>query len=148
MFVRTTDKTIPDEEEGLLPIPTQFVSNGEFYPPPQTARQKMVEDLVRTMADERARKLGVSRRRFLRGRFTAHVSEPPRRPKLFVLDHLLHLPDLRANTFRRRPKSIPLTGEEQVEGDTQGDSRSGAIRLGTRPALACPPVIRRPYRRW
>jgi predicted TIM-barrel fold metal-dependent hydrolase len=65
VLVRTTDKTVSDEEEGLLPIPTQFVSNGEFYPPEQTARQKMVEELVRTMADERARKLGLSRRRFL-----------------------------------------------------------------------------------
>ena len=65
MLIQTDPKTVSDEEEGLLPIPTQFVSNGEFYPPPQTATQKRIETLVRTMADERARDLGLSRRRFL-----------------------------------------------------------------------------------
>ena len=65
MLIRTESKTVTDEEERLLPIPTQFVSNGEFYPPPQTRQQKIIEDLIRTMAEERARKLGLSRRRFL-----------------------------------------------------------------------------------
>jgi predicted TIM-barrel fold metal-dependent hydrolase len=65
VLIRTERKAATDEEEGLLPIPTQFVSNGEFYPPPQTRQQKVIENLVRTMADERAKKLGLSRRRFL-----------------------------------------------------------------------------------
>src|SRR4030095_1651360 len=57
---RTESKTVTDEEERLLPIPTQFVSNGEFYPPPQTRQQRIIEDLIRTTAGERARKTGLS----------------------------------------------------------------------------------------
>jgi predicted TIM-barrel fold metal-dependent hydrolase len=66
MLIRTDDKTLPDNEEQGLPLPTQMVSNGEFLPIPQTPKQKKIERLVRTMADERARRLGLSRRDFLR----------------------------------------------------------------------------------
>jgi len=48
-----------------LPLPTQVVSNEEFYPMPQTLDQKAVEALLLSMADEYGRKLGVSRRQFL-----------------------------------------------------------------------------------
>jgi predicted TIM-barrel fold metal-dependent hydrolase len=48
------------------PIPTQIVSNGEFFPPPQSERQKQLEAVINDMADARARKLGVSRRAFLK----------------------------------------------------------------------------------
>lgn len=50
------------------PIPTQFVSNGEFLPLPQSRRQRQVEFLIERMADDRARRLGISRRRFLRSK--------------------------------------------------------------------------------
>src|SRR4051794_7850370 len=37
MLLRTSDKTRDDEEyDGGLPIPTQIVSNSEYYPIPQT----------------------------------------------------------------------------------------------------------------
>jgi len=49
-----------------LPIPTQVVSNEEFYPPPQTRKQKAVEHHLAEMADRNAKKLGMERRRFLR----------------------------------------------------------------------------------
>lgn len=66
MLLRTSDKTHDDEEyDGGLPIPTQLVSNSEYYPVPQTPKQKKIEELVRRMADERAAKLGWSRRKFL-----------------------------------------------------------------------------------
>jgi len=55
-----------EEYDGLQPIPTTIVSNGEFMPVPQTAQQKQVEKLVDSMAAERAKALGVSRRSFLR----------------------------------------------------------------------------------
>ncbi|MBT8443195.1 MAG: amidohydrolase [Gammaproteobacteria bacterium] len=54
---RLTDKN--------LPLPTQVVSNEEFYPMPQTLDQKAVEDLILSMADEYGRKLGMTRRQFL-----------------------------------------------------------------------------------
>jgi uncharacterized protein len=66
MLLRTSRKTREDDAyDGGLPIPTQIVSNGEFYPIPQTPRQQLVENVLRRMADERARALGWSRRRFL-----------------------------------------------------------------------------------
>ena len=65
MLLRTTKKTDDDEGELGLPIPTQFISNGEFWPFPQTQRQHAIERLIYEMADERARKLGWSRRTFL-----------------------------------------------------------------------------------
>ncbi len=55
-----------DREDGLQPIPTSIVSNGEFMPFPQTREQKRVERLVEEMAAVRAKALGMSRRSFLR----------------------------------------------------------------------------------
>jgi hypothetical protein len=65
MLIRTSDKTVVDDAGGL-PIPTQIVSNGEYWPIPQTAKQRRIQLLIESMADERARKLGLSRRDFLR----------------------------------------------------------------------------------
>ena len=48
-----------------LPLPTQVVSNEEFHPLPQTDDQRMVEELILSMADEYGRRLGMSRRDFL-----------------------------------------------------------------------------------
>lgn len=49
-----------------LPVPTQVVSNEEFYPLPQTPKQQAVERLVVALSDHNAKRLGVSRRQFLR----------------------------------------------------------------------------------
>ena len=49
----------------FLPIPTQIVSNEEFVPIPQTAEQRRVEAKINAIADQAAKKLGVTRRRFL-----------------------------------------------------------------------------------
>jgi uncharacterized protein len=48
-----------------LPIPTQVVSNEEYYPLPQTPEQKAVEHHLLTIAGRNAKRLGLSRRRFL-----------------------------------------------------------------------------------
>ena len=47
------------------PMPTQVVSNEEFIPRPQTPQQRQVERTIAEMADERATKLGMDRRRFM-----------------------------------------------------------------------------------
>jgi uncharacterized protein len=65
MLLKTRNKNVA-ENERELPIPTQLVSNGEYWPIPQTRRQRKIEELTLSMADERAHKLGVSRRSFLR----------------------------------------------------------------------------------
>jgi predicted TIM-barrel fold metal-dependent hydrolase len=47
------------------PIPTQVVASDEFWPSPQTERQKQVEARIKAMADEIGGKQGLNRRRFL-----------------------------------------------------------------------------------
>ena len=47
------------------PIPTQMVSNGEYMPIGQTDKQKEVEARLAALSDQAAKKLGMSRRRFL-----------------------------------------------------------------------------------
>src|SRR5438128_803620 len=47
------------------PVPTQVVSNEEFIPRPQNARQKQVEALIGTLAEEKSRKLAMDRRAFM-----------------------------------------------------------------------------------
>ncbi len=56
-----------DEQLGRnLPIPTQVVSNEEYYPLPQTREQLAVEHHLVELAGRNARALGMDRRRFLR----------------------------------------------------------------------------------
>src|SRR5215510_8466651 len=56
-----------DEEKPIQsPIPTEISSNEEFIPPAQTADQQRWEARIREMADSCSKKLGLSRRRFLR----------------------------------------------------------------------------------
>nr|MDQ2801387.1 amidohydrolase [Pseudomonadota bacterium] len=55
-----------DEVAFHSPVPTQMVSNGEFNPLPQTARQRQVEARIKDLADANGRKLGLDRRGFLR----------------------------------------------------------------------------------
>jgi predicted TIM-barrel fold metal-dependent hydrolase len=47
------------------PVPTQMISNGEFNPLPQTPQQRQVEARIKEVADATAKKLGMSRRKFL-----------------------------------------------------------------------------------
>ena len=99
-----------------LPIPTQMVSNGEYMPHPQTEKQKRVEARINELADEGAKRLGMTRRQFLAssggmaasflamnevfGRFfdirpvdmliPAAYAETGAPPNLFVVDTQLH----------------------------------------------------------
>jgi predicted TIM-barrel fold metal-dependent hydrolase len=55
-----------DHNKGVdSPMPTQVVSNEEFIPRRQTPEQKHVEHLIGEMADEKSKKLGISRRAFM-----------------------------------------------------------------------------------
>ena len=47
-------------------MPTQVVSNEEFIPRPQNPQQKQWEKLIGQMSEEKSRKLGMSRRDYLR----------------------------------------------------------------------------------
>src|ERR1044072_901262 len=59
-------KCYVDAESDLRsPIPTRIVSNEEFLPPEQTAKEREVENRLRVMADRNAKRLGLTRRRFL-----------------------------------------------------------------------------------
>jgi hypothetical protein len=49
------------------PVPTRMISNGEYMPAPQTAKQKQVEARIAELADTAGKKLGLGRRQFLAG---------------------------------------------------------------------------------
>lgn len=55
-----------DDPERELPFPLSDVSNGEWCPRPPSARQRAAARLLRDEADRRARRLGLTRREFLR----------------------------------------------------------------------------------
>ena len=47
------------------PMPTQLVSNEEMIPRRQTENQKKVEHLIGEMAEQKSKKLGLDRRKFM-----------------------------------------------------------------------------------
>ena len=49
-----------------LPVPTQVVSNEEYFPLPQTRQQQAVEHHALELADRNSKRLGMSRRQLLR----------------------------------------------------------------------------------
>ena len=56
-----------DKNKGVdSPIPTQVVSNEEFLPRPQSQQQEEWEYLIGQLAEEKAKKLGMKRRDFMR----------------------------------------------------------------------------------
>jgi uncharacterized protein len=60
------DRCGPAEQEPFQgPVPTRMISNGEYMPHPQTAKQKQVEARVKELADKASKKLGITRRQFL-----------------------------------------------------------------------------------
>ncbi len=64
MWIRKWER---DQQKGVdSPIPTQVVSNEEFIPRPQTKQQEQWESLIGELAEEKARKLGMQRRDFMR----------------------------------------------------------------------------------
>jgi hypothetical protein len=60
-------KCTPADQADIFesPVPTRMVSNGEYMPHPQTEKQRRVEARIKDMAETAAKKLGVSRRKFL-----------------------------------------------------------------------------------
>jgi predicted TIM-barrel fold metal-dependent hydrolase len=48
------------------PVPTQPISNGEFFPAHQSKEQKQVEALIKEYGDSLGKKLGMERRQFLK----------------------------------------------------------------------------------
>ncbi len=61
-----TRKCFADEDKTIQsPIPTEIFSNEEFIPPPQSPHQQRWEARIVEMSDQCAKKLGLSRRRFL-----------------------------------------------------------------------------------
>src|SRR5438128_2703726 len=59
-------KWVRDRKKGIeSAMPTQVVSNEEFVPRPITKQQQQVEYLIRTMSEDKAKKLGMERRAFM-----------------------------------------------------------------------------------
>src|SRR6266516_6746301 len=55
-----------ERASAATPIPTQIVSNGEYLPPPQSETQKRLERRILELADVNGKRLGLSRRQFMR----------------------------------------------------------------------------------
>jgi predicted TIM-barrel fold metal-dependent hydrolase len=64
MWVRQCD--LDAGQEAPPPIPARIASNEEFIPPPQSPEQKEYEARVQGISERAARRLGLSRRDFLR----------------------------------------------------------------------------------
>ncbi len=64
MWVRQCD--LDAQQEACPPIPTRIASNEEFIPPPQSPEQKAYEERLGELAEQSARRQGLSRRAFLR----------------------------------------------------------------------------------
>lgn len=64
--LRAMRRTLRRGWRACSPLPTQIVSNEEFIPPPQTAAQKRVEGLIDAVGNRVSRKLGITRREFLK----------------------------------------------------------------------------------
>jgi hypothetical protein len=61
-----TRKCFADEDKPIQsPIATEIISNEEFIPPPQSPQQQRWEVRIGEMADQCAKKLGITRRSFL-----------------------------------------------------------------------------------
>lgn len=59
-------KSDADDKAGnVFPLPTQVISNEEFYPIAQTPKQQKVESHLVELADRNAKRLGTTRRDFL-----------------------------------------------------------------------------------
>jgi hypothetical protein len=58
-----------DQDESPPPLPLRAgpISNGEFVPRPERARDRAINQLIRSSIDDSARRLGMDRRRFLQG---------------------------------------------------------------------------------
>ena len=59
-------RSLDAEGPARPPIPTQVVSNGEYYPLPKTLQQRQIDERLAEYADRFGRKLGLTRRAFLR----------------------------------------------------------------------------------
>src|SRR5271170_3646479 len=60
-------RRLRDRPDDQLPLRAGPVSNGEFVPAAEVARDRTVNALIRRSIDESARRTGVDRRRFLQG---------------------------------------------------------------------------------
>ena len=61
------DSVLPAETSSYpSPVPTQIVSNDEYMPSPQTAKQKEYEARIKEMGAQLAKKQGLSRRAFFK----------------------------------------------------------------------------------
>ncbi len=59
-------KWMRDRKKGVdSPVPTQVVSNEEFIPRPQSKKQRAVEQLIQTMGETNAKRLGMDRRAYM-----------------------------------------------------------------------------------
>ena len=110
-----------------FPIKLGPVSNGEFLPVPHTPFVREVIRRTRLLADEHARRLGVSRREFLTGVTGAATA-------LFVLSACSN--DEAKSKGRRPGGSFDVSTTSTIDRDSALGQLGGAELLGTGEPLA------------
>jgi predicted TIM-barrel fold metal-dependent hydrolase len=126
-------RTAPAEQAAFRsPVPTQIVSNGEFNPLPQTAKQRQVEARLKDLADGAAKRLGLDRRQFLRtasGMAAAFVAMNDVFGPLFAVDAAEAAePDAAAE--RSRALAGQFIFDDQVHFVRDDFSEEGLLDLG------------------
>ena len=120
------------------PIPTQVVSSDEYFPEPQTKRQRQVETKLKALGTELARKHGMSRRAFfatallrilggasdvesvlVRGNEARITFREHAVPRMKGISAAFHEVQFQAEVRRAHPLSLKLTrlgGAEMLDG--------------------------------
>ena len=124
----------PEAEDFPSPVPTRVVSNGEYMPPPQSERQKRVEARIKELADTAAKKLGVSRRKFLGssgGTAAAFIAMNDVFGKFFKVDRE-EMFEPAAHAQNAPPKDLFVVDDQLhfVRGSQQGPTVLRAIAQG------------------
>jgi predicted TIM-barrel fold metal-dependent hydrolase len=123
------------ESDIQSPIPNRISSNEEFIPPAQTAKEREVENRLREMADRNAKRLGLTRRRFLQtscGMATAMICFNEVFGKTYEVDAAEALDP--AVSAERWPKTEFIfdnqTHHVDVEPDWYKNSEDGRLAAG------------------
>ncbi len=114
------------------PVPTQVVSNGEFNPLPQTDMQERVEARISELAEVRGKRLGLTRREFLRtasGMAAAFLAMNQVHGPLFEVG-AVEAADLQAAQERAASLSAQFIFDDQVHFLRDDYTHPGILGLG------------------
>jgi hypothetical protein len=135
--MKKSDRRDPADERPASPISFHPSSNGEFEPRPVTQRDRRAAAMYREIVEQKARRLGMSRREFTESASGMVAA-------LFVLNQVPDLP--RRLAIRCRRRSPVQHGRRGSARDRPSDqSRAGAAKPDDSPlSAACQLVTVQP----